>query len=76
MPSAYAAFNGVEPEYTNHCVSGMNPQPFTGTLDYIFYSAGQCVRCVWNESAISNHARLRFTYISDARMADYIHTQP
>ena len=34
------------------------------------------VRCVWNQSVISNHAWLRFTYISDARMADYIHTHP
>ena len=34
------------------------------------------VRCVWNESAIVNHALLIFTYISDARMADYIHTHP
>ncbi len=25
--------------------------------------------CVWNESAILDHARLRFTYIFDARIA-------
>ena len=29
-----------------------------------------------NYSAILNHALLRFTYIFDARMADYIHTHP
>ena len=34
------------------------------------------IRCVWNESAIVNHALLIFTYISDARMADCIHTHP
>ena len=39
MHSAYAALGG-EPAYTNHTVSGMNPAPFTGTLDYIFFSDG------------------------------------
>ena len=39
MTSAYAAMGG-EPAFTNHTVSGMNPAPFTDTLDYIFYSEG------------------------------------
>ena len=39
MHSAYAKLGG-EPVYTNHTVSGMNPAPFTGTLDYIFFSEG------------------------------------
>lgn len=39
MHSAYAALGG-EPAYTNHTVSGMNPAPFTDTLDYIFFSDG------------------------------------
>lgn len=39
MTSAYAALGG-EPAFTNHTVSGMNPAPFTDTLDYIFYSEG------------------------------------
>jgi hypothetical protein len=39
MRSAYASLGG-EPAYTNHTVSGMNPAPFTDTLDYIFYSGG------------------------------------
>ena len=43
----------------------------------IFYPTHSLhVRCVWNESAISNHVWLIFTYIYDARMADYIHTHP
>lgn len=45
MTSAYAAMGG-EPAFTNHTVSGMNPAPFTDTLDYIFYSAG------WNATAV------------------------
>ena len=46
MPSAYAEqgpAGGAEPEFTNHTVSGMNPEPFTGTLDYIFFSVSDCV---------------------------------
>ena len=34
------------------------------------------VRCVRNSSAVLNHARLRFNYIFDARMDDYIRTHP
>ena len=34
------------------------------------------LRCVRNSSAILHHARLRFTYIFDARVADYIRTHP
>ena len=30
----------------------------------------------WYEACTLNNARLRFTYIFDARVADYIHTHP
>lgn len=38
LQSAYKAFYGQEPLFTNYALSGSQQEPFMGTLDYIWFS--------------------------------------
>ncbi len=41
VTSAYAEHKGIEPPFTNHAMTKGMTKPFTETLDYIFYGAGE-----------------------------------
>jgi 2',5'-phosphodiesterase len=64
--SAYVAATGAEPEYTNHCVSGMNPEVFTGTLDYIFFSPGWVAKAVTPLPPLSEVRRISVAVVGIA----------
>lgn len=82
LRSAYLDFFGNEPEFTNFAQSVRNPEPFVGTLDYIFLS--QKVKVVEmlelpkraesggpfpNENELSDHVRLQGVFTIPAKHA-------